>query len=59
VKSRYIGLLVGAAVGIVWGWLGFRDLLIAGVCAFVGWLVVGMLEGEVDLRGVFDSLRRK
>ena len=58
-RGRYIGLLVGAAVGVVWGWLGFKDLLIVALCAFVGWLVVGMLEGEVDVRGFFDNLRRK
>jgi hypothetical protein len=59
VKAKHIGLLVGAGVGILWGWLGFKDMVITAVCAFVGWLVVAVLEGEVDVRRVYDNLRRK
>jgi hypothetical protein len=59
VKGRYIGLLVGALVGFLWMWLGFAEMLFVALCAFIGWLVTGILEGEVDVYKIFDSLRRK
>ena len=58
-KGRNVGLLVGAIVGVVWAWLGFKDVLLVALCAFVGWLVAGVLEGELDVRGFYDNLRRK
>jgi small integral membrane protein DUF2273 len=59
VKGRYIGLIIGAVVGILWMWLGFGQMLVVAVCAFVGYLVVGLLEGEVDLDKLRDAFRRK
>ena len=58
-KGRNVGLLVGAVVGVVWAWLGFKDVLLVALCGFVGWLVAGVLEGELDVRGFYDNLRRK
>ena len=58
-KGRYIGLIIGAVVGILWMWLGFGQMLVVAVCAFVGYLVVGLLEGEVDLDKLRDAFRRK
>ena len=54
-----MGLLVGAVVGVVWAWLGFKDLLLVAICGFIGWLIVGVLEGELDVRSFYDNLRRK
>ena len=58
-KGRYIGLIIGAVVGILWMWLGFGQMLVVAVCAFVGYLVVGLLEGEVDLDKLREAFRRK
>jgi len=59
VKGRYIGLLVGALVGFLWMWLGFAEMLFVALCAFIGWLVTSIVEGELDVYKIFDSLRRK
>jgi uncharacterized membrane protein len=59
VKGKYIGPLAGALVGLLWMTIGFGEMLFVAICAFIGWLVVGVLEGELDLRGFYDNLRRK
>ncbi len=58
-KGKYIGPLVGALVGLLWMTIGFGEMLFVAICAFIGWLVVGVLEGELDLRGFYDNLRRR
>ncbi|NLG65939.1 MAG: hypothetical protein GX537_10075 [Actinobacteria bacterium] len=58
-KGRNAGLLGGALVGFLWMWLGFGEMLFIGLCAFIGWLVAGVFEGQVDLYKLFDSFRRK
>jgi hypothetical protein len=59
VKGKSLGLLIGVVVGVVWAWLGFKDLLLVALCGFIGWLIVGVLEGELDVRNFYDNLRRK
>jgi hypothetical protein len=59
VKGKSLGLLIGVIVGVVWAWLGFKDLLLVALCGFVGWLIVGVLEGELDVRNFYENLRRK
>ena len=56
-KGKSLGLLIGVVVGVVWAWLGFKDLLLVALCGFVGWLIVGVLEGELDVRNFYDNLR--
>ena len=58
-KGKSLGLLVGAVVGVIWAWLGFKDLLLVALCGFIGWLIVGVLEGELDVRSFYENLRRK
>lgn len=58
-KGKSLGLVIGVVVGVVWAWLGFKDLLLVALCGFVGWLIVGVLEGELDVRNFYDNLRRK
>lgn len=58
-KGRYIGLIMGAVVGFLWMWLGFGQMVVVAICAFVGYLVVGLLEGEVDLDKLRDAFRKK
>jgi hypothetical protein len=59
VKGKSLGLLIGVIVGVVWAWLWFKDLLLVALCGFVGWLIVGVLEGELDVRNFYENLRRK
>ncbi len=56
---RYIGLAVGLVVGVVWMALGFEKLIVVGVIGGVGYLVGGVLAGDIDLQRSIDNLRRK
>lgn len=58
-KGRNIGLLAGALVGFLWMWLGFGEMLFIALCGFIGWLIAGILEGEVDVSRFIDGFRRK
>lgn len=58
-KGRHIGLTIGALVGFLWMWLGFGEMLFVAFCAFVGFLVVGLLEGDIDLSKLLDAFRRR
>ncbi len=58
-KGRYIGLIIGALIGFLWMWLGFAEMLFVAFCGFVGYLVVGLLEGEVDFNKLMEAFRRK
>jgi uncharacterized membrane protein len=59
VSLRYIGLAVGLVVGVVWMALGFEKLIVVGVIGGVGYLVGGVLAGDIDLQRSIDNLRRK
>ena len=56
---RYIGLAVGLVVGVVWMALGFEKLIVVAVIGGVGYLVGGVLAGDIDLQRSIDNLRRK
>ena len=56
---RYIGLAVGLVVGVVWMALGFEKLVVVGVIGGVGYLIGGVLAGEIDVQRSIDNLRRK
>jgi len=59
VNLRYIGLAVGLVVGVVWMALGFEKLIVVAVIGGVGYLVGGVLAGDIDLQRSIDNLRRK
>jgi hypothetical protein len=58
-KAARVGLLVGLAAGVVWSWLGFAALVLTLVCGAIGWLIGLALDGDLDLQGVLDGLRRR
>jgi uncharacterized membrane protein len=58
-KIKYIGLLVGLIVGIVWMWLGFEKLVVVLVFGVVGYVIGRILEGELDVQRFIDDLRRR
>jgi uncharacterized membrane protein len=59
VSLRYIGLAVGLLVGIVWMALGLEKLIVVGAIGALGYLIGGVLAGEIDLQRSIDNLRRK
>jgi len=59
VSLRYIGLAVGLVVGVVWMALGFEKLIVVGAIGALGYLIGGVLAGEIDLQRSIDNLRRK
>ena len=56
---RYIGLAIGLVVGIVWMALGLEKLVVVGAIGALGYLIGGVLAGEIDLQRSIDNLRRK
>ena len=56
---RYIGLVIGLVVGVVWVALGLEKLIVVVVIGAVGYLIGGALAGEIDVQRYLDSLRHK
>ncbi|HMK93735.1 MAG TPA: hypothetical protein VK576_12135 [Thermoleophilia bacterium] len=56
---RYIGLVIGLVVGVVWVALGLEKLIVVLVIGAVGYLIGGVLAGEIDVQRYLDNLRRK
>jgi uncharacterized membrane protein len=59
VSLRYIGFAVGLVVGVVWMALGIEELIVVLVVGAVGYLVGGVLAGEIDVQRYIENLRRK
>jgi uncharacterized membrane protein len=59
VNLRYIGLAVGLVVGTVWMALGTEKLIVVLVVGAVGYLIGGVLAGEIDVQRYVENLRRK
>lgn len=57
ISSRMIGILVGLVLGIVWVVFGFGAALLCGVLAFLGWLIAGVVSGEVSLPDIMSELQ--
>ena len=56
---RYIGLAVGLVVGMVWMALGLEKLIVVCVIGALGYVIGGVLTGEIDVQRTIDSVRRK
>jgi uncharacterized membrane protein len=59
VNPKFKGLIVGLVVGVLWMWLGFGEMLFVAIAAAVGYVIGGMLGGELDVQRFIDGLRRK
>jgi uncharacterized membrane protein len=59
VSLRFIGLGVGLVVGVVWMALGFEKLVVVCAIGALGYLIGGVLAGEIDVQRSIDNLRRK
>jgi uncharacterized membrane protein len=58
-NAKFKGLIVGLVVGVLWMWLGFGEMLFVAIAAAVGYVIGGMLGGELDVQRFIDGLRRK
>lgn len=58
-KLKHYGLLVGLLAGFAWMWLGVGRMLVVLVVGVIGYVVGGVLDGEIDLQKYIDSFRRK
>ena len=56
---RFIGLGVGLVVGVVWLALGLEKLVVVCAIGALGYLIGGVLAGEIDVQRSIDNLRRK
>jgi uncharacterized membrane protein len=59
VSLRFIGLGVGLVVGVVWMALGLEKLVVVCAIGALGYLIGGVLAGEIDVQRSIDNLRRK
>jgi len=49
VQPTLVGLLVGLILGIALAFEGFGAMLIVAFCGAVGYIVVKVVQGEIDL----------
>ncbi len=52
-----IGLLIGAALGVVAVAFGFWAMVLVALLAAIGYGIGRTIEGKLDVRGVADALR--
>lgn len=53
-----IGLFVGLILGIALAFDGFGAMLIVAFCGALGFLVMKVVEGEIDLSDYINGSRR-
>jgi hypothetical protein len=51
---RVVGIGVGLLLGIVWVWLSFGAVVLAGVLALIGWFVGSLIEGTIQFTDVWS-----
>jgi uncharacterized membrane protein len=55
--ARTLGLVIGFALGVVWVAFGFGAALLVAVLAFLGWLVGGIAEGQINVVTLWEDLQ--
>ena len=53
-----VGLFVGLVLGLALAFEGFGDMLIVAFCGALGFVVVKVAEGEIDLSEYLNGSRR-
>jgi hypothetical protein len=56
-SGQTMGILVGIALGVIWVTLGFGAMALCLALAFVGWFVVGVVQGSIHLGDVVQDLQ--
>jgi hypothetical protein len=54
VSAATIGLFVGLFLGLAWVFGGFFDMIGVAFCGALGFLVVKVVQGEIDLSDFGD-----
>jgi len=57
-SRSHIGLLTGLIIGIAFALGGFGDALIVAFAGFVGWVVVMVVDGEIDVSDYLGGGRK-
>ncbi len=58
-QPTVVGLFTGLVLGVVLVVGDFADMLLVAFCGSVGYLVMRVVEGEVDLTEVMERTRRR
>ena len=56
-KPSQIGVLVGAILGLALVLEGFGEMLIVALAAAIGWLIMRVVSGDVDVGEWIDRTR--
>ena len=57
-QTTAIGLFVGLILGLALAFEGFGDMLIVAFCGALGFVVMKVVEGEIDLTEYVNGSRR-
>jgi uncharacterized membrane protein len=58
VQPTVIGLFVGLILGLTWSLQGFGEMVGVALAGAVGFVVMKVVEGEIDLGELIDRTRR-
>lgn len=57
-QPTVVGLFVGLILGFTWASQGFGEMLGVALAGIAGFIVMKVVEGEIDLGDVVDRTRR-
>ncbi len=57
-QTTTIGLFVGLILGLALAFEGFGDMLIVAFCGALGFVVMKVVEGDLDLTEYINGSRR-
>lgn len=57
-QRSVIGLFVGLILGLAWSLQGFGEMLGVALAGAVGFVVMKVVEGEIDLGELIDRTRK-
>lgn len=57
-QTTTIGLFVGLVLGLALAFEGFGDMLIVAFCGALGFVIVKVVEGDIDLTEYINGSRR-
>jgi len=58
-QPTIVGLFVGLLLGLALAFDGFGSMLIVAFCGAVGYIVMKVMEGEIDLTQYLSGQNRK
>jgi hypothetical protein len=56
-RPAQVGVIVGAILGLALVLEGFGDMLVVGLAAAIGWVVVRVATGELDVSELVERTR--